>query len=921
MGNCGVLTILLFILPVSVFAYTETSSFYYEDRALYDNFEVSDDFEISIDKFEYKPGEFLKIKGNVFVSVKQFVHIQFLTPSGEIGYEFQTRPAQSGTFEVVQQIPEEISNGRYTLIAKYGGSGVPISFDFVVKGTDDPITIPEGSFSKYSGLSFQPITFTTSFDSPIKFKNDDNTIHRILEGTPQIFQAIQETDHKPLFDSGYLKPGESFEIFLAEGDYEYFCTIHPWTLGYITVLPLDNKNEQSVADSSTPLIDGNNDFLAIQMELESYNPADIIIGHGLIKKFETASNVIIQINDPNNNLVAVGQILPIQDKTCCYELDDKKKKIVTENIASWFEIWKKNTQVLLSVSDSFQQIEGKNNLDVKIDITKGSAALYHDYGISSLQDWSEYDYLSFWYKGNGIAGTDVLLRDNSWGTGGKFEIMEDSLGWRQVMIPLKSTYTNMDLAQVRGLEFLFDFDTAEINGQLSIDNIELLMMIPEQTGSFTFILDDLNFVPESDGLHKISAIYGEKKYHAGTSFMMEISNLVEKDYKGFDIYQSGAKYHGIPAGQDFDINQLKNLDYVNSITANSLNDLKNILTPFPISNSELLKIWNEKDELKAQFPEVALGNFDNLKDWASSTGWKEESRLSKLISIAKMDGLNDKIDLPKDNIASWFEIWKKNTQVLLSVSDSFQQIEGKNNLDVKIDITKGSAALYHDYGISSLQDWSEYDYLSFWYKGNGIAGTDVLLRDNSWGTGGKFEIMEDSLGWRQVMIPLKSTYTNMDLAQVRGLEFLFNSDTAEINGQLSIDNIELLKDEPSKFSSILSDKTLLDIWNEKNILQSGFPEVKDGNLKNLKAWALYIGWNQEPRLSQLMLEEQMENEGSSSNYLQTVNLEQQPENSELSEDQILIISQIITGIVATAIAVPIGYKIYREKKSVLDSTP
>ena len=62
--------------------------------------------------------------------------------------------------------------------------------------------------------------------------------------------------------SGAFNPDSSFELLLSEGDYTYYCRLHPWLTGSITVLP------SSVPPTEEPVID------YTEIEYFSINDAD-----------------------------------------------------------------------------------------------------------------------------------------------------------------------------------------------------------------------------------------------------------------------------------------------------------------------------------------------------------------------------------------------------------------------------------------------------------------------------------------------------------------------------------------------------------------------------------------------------------------------------------------------------------------------
>ncbi|MFB5621883.1 MAG: plastocyanin/azurin family copper-binding protein, partial [Candidatus Nitrosomaritimum yanchengensis] len=63
----------------------------------------------------------------------------------------------------------------------------------------------------------------------IIWRNDDSTSHTVTSGN-----IIEGPDG--LFDSGLIKAGETFSFkFEKTGEYGYFCMIHPWANGSVTV--------------------------------------------------------------------------------------------------------------------------------------------------------------------------------------------------------------------------------------------------------------------------------------------------------------------------------------------------------------------------------------------------------------------------------------------------------------------------------------------------------------------------------------------------------------------------------------------------------------------------------------------------------------------------------------------------------------
>ena len=91
------------------------------------------------------------------------------------------------------------------------------------------IIIPNGN-SKVGNVGFYlPLNLEIDKGTTVVWINDDNIEH-----------TIQSQDEKgnliSLFNSGLLKTGERFaHKFNDAGVYHYFCTIHPWRIGVVTV--------------------------------------------------------------------------------------------------------------------------------------------------------------------------------------------------------------------------------------------------------------------------------------------------------------------------------------------------------------------------------------------------------------------------------------------------------------------------------------------------------------------------------------------------------------------------------------------------------------------------------------------------------------------------------------------------------------
>ncbi len=80
---------------------------------------------------------------------------------------------------------------------------------------------------------FAPNPVTIAPGTEVEWKNTDTVGHTVTSGKPT------DNDAGSLFDSssnGLIKPGAEFKFtFQNEGTFNYFCQVHPWMTGQVTV--------------------------------------------------------------------------------------------------------------------------------------------------------------------------------------------------------------------------------------------------------------------------------------------------------------------------------------------------------------------------------------------------------------------------------------------------------------------------------------------------------------------------------------------------------------------------------------------------------------------------------------------------------------------------------------------------------------
>ena len=117
--------------------------------------------------------------------------------------------------EVMEPVVEEVMEPEST----------PVEFNGV-------ISVPEGTGTPgcdETNACYIPFNVSISAGEEITWSNDDTAAHTVTSGSP-----ADGPDGN--FDSGLFMAGGTFSVTLDEsGEYPYFCMVHPWMTGNITV--------------------------------------------------------------------------------------------------------------------------------------------------------------------------------------------------------------------------------------------------------------------------------------------------------------------------------------------------------------------------------------------------------------------------------------------------------------------------------------------------------------------------------------------------------------------------------------------------------------------------------------------------------------------------------------------------------------
>jgi len=95
---------------------------------------------------------------------------------------------------------------------------------------ENGVSIAAGASNPSATEFYTPKEITVSPGTTVTWTNDDTTIHTVVEGSPQSAGAT------PGFDSNIIAPGATWDnTFDTAGEFNYYCNLHPFMTGKVTV--------------------------------------------------------------------------------------------------------------------------------------------------------------------------------------------------------------------------------------------------------------------------------------------------------------------------------------------------------------------------------------------------------------------------------------------------------------------------------------------------------------------------------------------------------------------------------------------------------------------------------------------------------------------------------------------------------------
>jgi len=251
--------ILYFVLPVIVLLGIYSSQASNETSGYFQAYNVKNSNDImilSIDNSTYRQGQIISFIGKVnHYNQGAKVHFQIIDPFKNTVSDFNELINRFGIFGGSFPVSDALPDGKYLITTYYDGdpSRKLVSISINISSTPKGIVyilIPGGASTEGSKINFSPKNVTVSHGTRIFWVNTDNTVHTIISG-----KILDNGTYAPdsLFKGGYIAPGNQLMISPSPGKYQYFCKLHPWLTGTISVTgkPVTAKIQPSTIPAKT----------------------------------------------------------------------------------------------------------------------------------------------------------------------------------------------------------------------------------------------------------------------------------------------------------------------------------------------------------------------------------------------------------------------------------------------------------------------------------------------------------------------------------------------------------------------------------------------------------------------------------------------------------------------------------------------
>ena len=264
--------------------------------------------------------------------------------------------------------------------------------------SDREVSIPRGAQSLTQAKFYEPTDITVQPGTSITWSNHDTVVHTATSGDSD----SGTPDGR--FDTGFIQPGKSKTVILipgAKGKIAYFCQVHPFMRGEVTVagLPISSV-ENATAPLTQPGLAGNATAPLTQPGLAGNATAPMGVAANPVKTYnlgignkqykipyQITGGKLDTINAQGNNATLVFNISTTSDGKLTLDLprkiiDSKKQGGIDEGYAVFVDGQNANADQI------------KNNTEsrtLSIDFPKGASRI----DIAGTHIVPEFDPLSF----------------------------------------------------------------------------------------------------------------------------------------------------------------------------------------------------------------------------------------------------------------------------------------------------------------------------------------------------------------------------------------------------------------------------------------------------------------------------------------------------------------------------------------------
>src|SRR2546427_139927 len=229
------LSIILVLVIYGSQSSNEIFSGYFEPYKIKNSTDI---MTFSIDNSTYRQGQTINFAGKVNnFNEGTKVQIIIIDPLKNTIAHFGSLVNRYGIFNGYYDIPGTVPNGKYLINSYYEGDqnkkivSLSVNISFITKGLVY-ITIPYGASIEGNKINFDPRSVTVNQGTQITWINNDNTLHSVVSGKIRPNGTISQDDR---FASSFITPADTYVISPAPGNYSYFCKIHPWLAGQISI--------------------------------------------------------------------------------------------------------------------------------------------------------------------------------------------------------------------------------------------------------------------------------------------------------------------------------------------------------------------------------------------------------------------------------------------------------------------------------------------------------------------------------------------------------------------------------------------------------------------------------------------------------------------------------------------------------------